>query len=80
MFIIIAITVFLYFVLKFFGGFSNIQEKSKVAKVNHISKNIRQITSSPVLRRRPPSAVAIEELERKRAENEKKYKRGEVPS
>jgi hypothetical protein len=56
------------------------KEKPKQTKVNHISKNIRQVTSSPGPRRRAPSAAAGEELERKRSEVEKKYKRGEVPN
>ncbi|CAB3987473.1 Hypothetical predicted protein [Paramuricea clavata] len=56
------------------------KEKAKQTKVNHISKNIRHITSSPGPRRRAPSAVASEELERKRSEDEMKYKRGKVPS
>lgn len=56
------------------------KEKPKVGKTNHISKNIRQASASPVLRRRPPSAVATEGLEKKRNEEEKKYKRGHVPN
>lgn len=56
------------------------KEKSKAVKTNHISKNILHASSSPVLRRRPPSAVAVQELEKKRSEEEKKYKRGHVPN
>lgn len=58
-----------------------VKEKPRQVKTNHISKNIIQASaSSPVLRCRPPSVVAVEDLEKKRNEGEKKYKRGYVPN
>ncbi|XP_068706054.1 enkurin domain-containing protein 1-like [Montipora foliosa] len=53
------------------------EHQPKIKDVNHIHENVRRAPSP--LRPRPPAVLAAEQLEVKKQESEKRYRRGKVP-